>query len=100
MKIKIALDYTLIARADNKSEKFSKESTLYYHIKLLLKQKGYDVIRTVPSKDGHMTSAPYYIRDRKGKFCWIDNTYAIADLAERFNTKRKIQLAFVNLEKK
>jgi hypothetical protein len=98
MIIEIA-ENSLIVRASHDKEKYRAESTLYYHIKLSLKKKGYDVIRQVPEKDGHMTSCPYYIRDRKGKFCWMDNNHALRLLNEAFNTKREIQLAFINLER-
>jgi hypothetical protein len=97
MKIEITKN-SLIARAENDREKYYTESALYFVIKKELNKRGYDVIKRCPGKDGHLTSAPYYIRDRKNKFCWIDNNYAIKDLAKDFNNNRIIQLKFESLE--
>lgn len=79
--------------------KIYKESTLYYKIKKIFLDAGYDVVRQVPEKDGHMTGAPYYIRDRKGRFCWIDNNYAIRSLTEPYNAGEEFTLMYCDLTK-
>lgn len=87
----------LIVTTDEK-EKYYKESTLYYHIKKELLKQGFDVVRQVPEKDGHMTSAPYYIRDRKGKYCWIDDSSAIRELQTELNEKQRVMLDYYSLD--
>ena len=79
------------------SPKIYKESTLYYRIKNILKNAGYDVVRQVPAKDGHMTSAPYYIRERRGKWCLFDDAHQIRSLTEPFNAGETITLTFNDL---
>jgi len=40
-----------------------------------------------------MHSAPYYLRDKKWKYCFIDNDYAIRDIEKEFG---KVNLLRVN----
>jgi len=74
--------------------KIYKESTLYYRILQIFKDAGYDVIRQIPAKDGHLTSAPYYIRDRKRRFCWFDEHHQIRKLNEDFNEGKTIRFVY------
>ncbi|HUV84125.1 MAG TPA: hypothetical protein VMV86_00355 [Methanosarcinales archaeon] len=68
------------------SPKYYSESLLYAHIRNNINDSGlFNVIKKCPAKDGHLTSAPYYIRERKGKWCLFDYMYAIRMLYEDFN---------------
>ena len=58
-----------------------------------LNQLGYDLIKKNPSKDGHLTSAPYYLRDRKFRFCFMDSYYAIRALHDEYNKHGEVTLA-------
>jgi len=78
--------------------KIYTESLVFYRIKQLLNNAGYDVIKKNPSLDGHMTSMPYYIRDRKYKFCLYDNESDIRSLTEVYNTYKPILLTYHDLK--
>ncbi len=75
-------------------KKIYSESLLWYRIKQILNDAGYDVIKKCPSRDGHLTSAPYYIRDRRWKFCLYDGYYQIRFLYEVFNADEEIHLTY------
>ncbi len=94
---------TLYAVDDIKSTWFKRkpgtpklytESAVFYRIKTILNAAGYDVIKRSPERDGHMHSAPYYIRDRKWKFALIDDNYALRSICEAYNAGEEIRLMF------
>lgn len=64
------------------------ESDLFYRLRNVLRNQGKDVIKKSPGKDGHLTSAPYYIRERKWKWCIFDQYYALRDASKDFNSGR------------
>jgi hypothetical protein len=68
----------------NGSERYYTESAFYYAVRKKLNGLGLDVIKRRPDKDGHLTSAEYYIRDRKGRFAWFDTQYMIRSNNNRF----------------
>lgn len=74
--------------------KLYTESAIYYRIKQILNDAGFDVIKKNPQKDGHLTGAAYYIRDRKHRFCLFDDDYAIRFLTEPFNSFEEIRLQY------
>ena len=90
------IKHTWFKREQNEKKIYS-ESLLYYRIKQILNDAGYDVIKKCPAKDGHMISAPYYIRDRKHRFALLDDYYAIRFLTEPFNDGSEIRLTFNDL---
>jgi hypothetical protein len=47
--------------------------------------------------DGHLMSAPYYLRDRKWKYCFYDGNYAIRDIAEEYRRLGKTELLYHEL---
>ena len=51
------------------------ESAFFYRLKKVLRRLGYDVIKKNPQKDGHMVSAPYYLRHRLRHNDWIFMIY-------------------------
>ena len=85
MKIEILKNKIIIKR--NNDKKIYNESILYFKIKEKLNKKGFDLIKKLIHKDGHMMGGPgvYYLRDRNWNFCFIDNEYQIRSLQENYN---------------
>ncbi len=75
-------------------KKIYSESLLYYRIKQILNDAGFDVIKKNPQKDGHLTSASYIIRDRKHKFLLYDEYHQVRSLTEPFNAFKKVCLRY------
>jgi hypothetical protein len=82
---------------DAKPAKFKSESAFWFALKNeLAKQCAMDLVKKVMSKDGHMVGGngyPYYLRDRKWKYCIHDHLYAIRDLAKDFNKDGVVTLS-------
>lgn len=85
-------------------KKYYSESKLFYDIKNVLNAKGYDFIKKIMSKDGHLIGGdtyPYYLRERKIKdnkqLCIYDNNYAIRFLFKDWNKTGEICLSVENL---
>ena len=75
MKVSLANNKLTVTREKN----YPTESAWWYDLKKTLNAQGHDLIKKVMSKDGHMVGGdtyPYYLRDRKGKYCFFDNHYA------------------------
>ena len=81
-------------KRDKREKKIYSESLLFYRIKQILNDAGYDVIKKCPGKDGNLTSAPYYIRDRRHKFCLHGGDYQIRSLTDVFNSFEEIHLTY------
>lgn len=78
---------TLAASREDGDKPIYRESTLWYHIKKVLNAQGHRFVRQVPSKDGHLTSAPYYLKPGRGskdKIMIADDYYAIFNPAEEY----------------
>ena len=76
MKVALSNNYLTVIR----EETYRTESAWWYALKNLLNSHGYDLIKKVMSKDGHMVGGdtyPYYLRDRKGAYCFMDCDYAL-----------------------
>ncbi len=78
-------------------KRIRNESDFFHRVKLALKLAGYDVIKKLMHKDGHLTAEEnYYVRTRavKGQlsFAVWDGNYAIRSLVEEFNKKGRIIL--------
>ena len=91
---------TVSREPSDRVKKYYRESTLWYHIKLALHKAGFkDVIKQVPGKDGHLTSAPYYLRTRKGapgrSFMIHDEDYALRQLYEPYNRHGLLELRVI-----
>lgn len=84
-------------RREPREKKIYSESLLWYRIKQILIDAGYDVIKKCPEKDGHMVSEPYYIRDRKWKWCLRDENSFARFLYEPFNNGEYIHLHYEEL---
>ncbi len=75
-----------------KGERMKTESDLFYKLKVVLQNQGYDVIKKCPEKDGHMYSAPWYIRERKWAWCLVHNRHELELAHEVINQHRSITL--------
>lgn len=75
-------------------ETFYTESALFHAIKKAMIAEGLDVIKKRPDKDGHMLSAPYYIRDRKWRFAYTDPLSACYDLAKSLRDDGHVRLQY------
>ena len=73
--------------------RIQRESIFWYYLRKAVNALGYDVVRQIPKKDGHLTSMPYYLKDRKSgeAFIW-DGNYALRMAHEEYN-KGTIDLA-------
>lgn len=85
-----------VTRTDPK-ERYRTESALFHAIKLELKRMGIDCIKRCPGRDGHLTSAPYYIRSRQQdcRWCIHDGDYQIRCAHEAFNNCGEVVLTKV-----
>ena len=92
MKVTIHGNNHILAQREPGDTPIRRESTLFHHVRLALRKMGHDVVRQVPAKDGHLSSAPYYVRERHGKWCAYDNHYAIRDLAETYRKDGECRL--------
>lgn len=77
--------------------RIKSESSLHYMVKLWLQNQSIDVVKKCPSKDGHLTDAPYYIRRRDWNGCWIDPDYMLRDPAKSYNHGGRIILRWNDL---
>lgn len=89
MKYRFDKNSLVVIRGNDK--KIYSESALYYKLKNLLIKDGYDVIKKLMWKDGHMygDDTLLYIRSRNmnkpGAFMAYDGNYAIRALYEPYN---------------
>lgn len=90
------LGSTVIVSKTHDKERFKNESAFWFALKLWLNiNEKRDLVKRVMSKDGHMVGGdgyPYYLRDRKWRYCVMDNYYAIRDLAKEFNSAGTVRL--------
>jgi len=68
------------------------ESLFWYRLRNLLRKQGHDVVRQVPAKDGHLTSASYYIRERKGAWAVYDNAHMLRFPHEELKNQGMVEL--------
>ncbi len=75
--------------------KIYSESLLYYKIKCILNDAGFDVVKKLMCKDDHLVAdTQYYIRDRRGRFSLHDTEYAIRSLVDVFNSFEAVELTY------
>jgi hypothetical protein len=96
MKLKFD-DNSLIVTRTKEDQTFKNESHFLHWVKRKLQDLGYDVIKKLMWKDGHLVSdTQHYIRSRNMRRNWVmiySDHYAIADLGEEFNEKGEVRLA-------
>jgi hypothetical protein len=89
--MKIIRKNTKLIIENDQNEKYYDDSQLLYHIKNELIKKGYDVIKKLACKDGHLVSDTlYYIRDRKKRWYIHDSDYMIRFAYKDFNQGRVV----------
>jgi uncharacterized protein (UPF0297 family) len=100
MNIEIKNNTVTVKRINDK-EKFYSESQLLYEIKNELNNKGYNVIKKLMWKDGHLMGDNYthYIRERNWKFAIFDGDWQIRLLHEDYNKNGYITLVIEELGK-
>ena len=75
------------------------ESVLFHKIKSILNANGFDIIKKLMWKDGHLVSEQeYYLRDRKWRWCIHDNHFAVRNLAEDYRLDGNVSLDFAGLQ--
>jgi hypothetical protein len=65
---------------DREGKKYKTETAWWYALKKHLNENGEDLIKKIMAKDGHLygdEQRPYYLRDRKAKYCYYDPQYAV-----------------------
>lgn len=88
----------VLAQAEEGDARIRDESDLFHHLKKALNAQGRDLIKKCPEKDGHMFSAPFYLRDRNWDYCIIDNHYALRDSAEEYRKNGKYEFMLIEWE--
>lgn len=96
---------TLTIRREAGERAFKSESEVWHKLKKELIAKGFDCIKKLMWKDGHMfgDQRTHYVRTRKppmenekprrDRFMVYDNNYAIRLLHKELNTERHVELA-------
>ena len=84
----------LVVRKEVTDPKFGKrESTFFYHLCKALKAQGYDCIKKLAYKDGHLVDDDmYYIRDRKNRWCVWDESHALRLVSQDFDKEGIVKL--------
>lgn len=86
-----------------KDRKYGKnESLFFYDLKKAIKeQHNVDVVKKLAYKDGHLLdNLQYYIRERKGEWCILDNQHALRSCSEVYSKEGEVKLSFVWLVNK
>lgn len=98
-KIKVSFDLErsvcFVDKLDPKNwpETISGNTALWYEIKKQLVAQGYDVVKKLMYKDGHMVSdTEYYVRHRKWLWAIWDGGYAIRFTATALNACDSVRL--------
>jgi hypothetical protein len=74
------------------------ESAFFYALKNVLNGQGYNLVKKSPDKDGHMLSAPYYLRDRKWRHCFTDDLANLRALEKEYRIKGEVKLYYTEWE--
>ena len=98
MKISSNEYKNLLIEKEEGDKKLYTESAFFYAVKKLLNSQGHDLVKRNMEKDGHMMSAPYYLRDRHWRYCYYDNYYAISNIAETYRNTGHVRLTYHNLK--
>ena len=90
--------HVLTVTAEPGDPRITDESHLWYRLKLALNAQGHALIKKCPGKDGHLTSAPYYLRSRKilvapgGIECIFDENHQVKNLRDTYRDRGEITL--------
>ncbi len=88
--------HTLTVRREVTDPRFyNDDSRFLYRLKNALRLKGYDCVKKLAWKDGHLVdNTMHYIRHRKGDWCLWDTHHAVRSLARAFDTDGKVTLRY------
>jgi hypothetical protein len=98
MKVELKSHSCVVTREAG-DKRLKNESALLHHVKLALIAQGFDVIKKLMWKDGHMVSEyQHYIRTRRARvgteaIAIFSNFFALRDASEDFNTDGKVTLS-------
>ncbi len=104
MKLKFVDSY-IECHQEQSDPRMKNESHFFYHLKLALNKQGYDLIKKLMWKDGHMTDdLRYYLRQKKIKknepcAMVIDDAYYFRNTAKAFNDGNYVNLNTVDFPK-
>ena len=85
MKVELTEHECKVTREND--SKIYNESRLLHKVKVELIRQGYDVIKKLMWKDGHLVAdTQHYIRERKGNFAIWHSDYALRFNYEDYNT--------------
>jgi hypothetical protein len=91
MQISFGKTSVIVTRGTTDPKIYS-ESVFWHKLKTELNKTGeHDLIKKVMSKDGHMVGGdeyPYYLRDRKWRYCIHDANYMLAKVNYGYNEGR------------
>lgn len=82
--------------------RYPSESAFWYDLKQTLEAahtgpdgKPFDLVKKVMGKDGHLVGGdgyPYYLRDRRWRFCILDERYETRNVAKELNATGVVNL--------
>ena len=97
MKVILDLENGICTVLREDGPKIYKETALFHAVKKELIKQGYNVIKKLMWKDGHLVDDNrYYIRERKGKFAIHDPQHSIRWTYRPYNKEGKVCLAVVS----
>jgi len=95
MKVELDFEQKECRVIKDDKKKYYTESTFFFDIKKELIKQGFDVIKKLMMKDGHMMGGEtygYYIRERKQNWCAFDEEYCIRNCWKDYSEGRQINL--------
>jgi hypothetical protein len=100
VKVEFTHGINCIVTREDSDRRMPSESAFWYALKNKLNAEGFDLVKKVMSKDGHMMGGdnyPYYLRDRAGAFCIFDDAYVVRHLHLDYNRERRVVLVWHTL---
>lgn len=94
MLIDLSRPRRLVVRREVTDRKFyDGDSIFLHHVKKALHRLGYNCIKRLAWKDGHLVdNYMHYLRDRKYRWHIWDPDYAVRSLARKFDTDGEVTL--------
>ena len=90
-------NHTVHVIREDSDPKIYRESAFFHKVKVKMQEQGYDVIKKLAWKDGHMIDdSQHYIRERKGKWCVWYPEYALRFVYTDYNDEGKVDLQLVD----
>jgi|PlaIllAssembly_1097288.scaffolds.fasta_scaffold641352_3 hypothetical protein len=95
MRVEVGQHAVVVTRELHDS-RAGTESEFWYRLKLVLNSRGFDLVKKIMARDGHMMGGeegPYYLRDRDWRFCIYDPNYMLRALHTLFNSMVSVTLS-------